>query len=383
LRFLRGFFTRLDYVPRVLSRGRVLAAVLAALATAVAVPAAGAKSSSLPRTLLTTKTPIRAFAQDSSRLVWIDRSWHLEARKLGPKAKTLLVGTAHPSLGGDDAPPQLALAGSRVVWTRTDGGNDFETAVFAREAGAKAKAKLLFNTAADRDERTGSYFGELAAGGSTLAFADADYDCVDQNDCSELASQPSPLGGIGRVVGTSGIAHVPDAPGALEVAVSAGRVALLPAPAEIAADQIGEVTSPQLAQPGTTVEILDATTGNLITQFTPPGTVRALALAGPVAAVVDELPDGTRNIERYDATTGALLGTTVGVAAGDTLSANGNTFVFAVGGAKIESMDAATGTRDVVTVSPGQPIGLSVSGERVAWAVNAHGHGRVLSRTLP
>jgi hypothetical protein len=102
-----------------------------------------------------------------------------------------------------------------------------------------------------------------------------------------------------------------------------------------------------------------------------------------VAAVVDELPDGTRNIERYDATTGALLGTTVGVAVGDTLAANGHTFVFAVGGSKIEAMDATTGTQEVLTVSQAQPVGLAVSGNRVAWAVNAHGHGRILALTLP
>ena len=71
-------------------------------------------------------------------------------------------------IGGNDAvTPQLALAGSRVAWTRNGGGNDFETAVFVREAGAKTKARIVFNTAADREERTGSYFGELAAGSST------------------------------------------------------------------------------------------------------------------------------------------------------------------------------------------------------------------------
>jgi hypothetical protein len=366
----------------VLSRRRALVAVLAALATAVAVPAADARSSATPRTLLRTKTPIRAFAQDSSRIAWIDRKWRVQSRKLGRRAKTVLVGTARPFTyaANERVPPQLALAGARAVWTRGGGGNDFEMSVWAHQVGAHTVPRLVFIASADRDERTGSYLSNLAAGSSTLAFGSPDYDCLDADTCSELSEQPS-YSGVFRVAGTSKTTPVPAVPGAIELAVSSGRVALLPAADEIAPDQVGEVTSPQLAQPGTAVEIRNATTGELVTQFTPPGTVRALALAGPVAAVVDELPDGTRNIERYDATTGALLGTTVGVAVGNTLSANGSAFVFCVGGGKIESMDAATGTQQVLAVSQ-NPLGLSVVGKTVAWAVNAHGHGRVLALTL-
>lgn len=332
--------------------------------------------------LVETKTPIRAFAQDSSRIAWVNEKWHVEARKLGPRAKAVLVGNAHPLPGGSmGVPPRLAVSGTRVVWTSTDGGNDFETGIYAREAGARAKTRLVSNTAADREERSGSYFGALAAGSSTVAFNTVDYECVDPNDCAELASQPSAIGGVFRLVGTARTEQVPGAPGSLELAVAAGRVALLPAPAVISATQIGEVTSPQLVQPGTPVQIRNATTGELISKFTPPGTVEALALTGSVAAVIDVLGDGTTTIERYDAATGAPLGSTGTIAVGDTLAASGNTFVFCVGG-KIESMDATTGAQQVLAISR-SPIGLSVVGRRVAWAVNAHGHGRILALTLP
>ncbi len=359
------------------------AAFAVALATSVAVPAAGAEPAT-PRTLFTTNAPIRAFAQDSSRVAWVARKWHVDARKLGPKAKTLLVGTAHPFVGGNDSlTPQIALAGSRVAWTRNGGGNDFETADFGREAGAKTKARIVFNSAADREERTGSYFGGLAAGSSTLAFTTVDYECVNPADCSELAAHPSAIGGAFRVIGTSKTAQVPNAPGSLELAVSAGRIALLPAPQLLSPTEIADVSSPSLVRPGATVEIRNATTGDLISAFTPPGTVVALALSGSVAAVIDDLGDGTRQIERYDATTGAPLGSTGNIAVGDTLAAGGNTFVYAVAGEKIEAMDATTGALRVLAVSPALPIGLSISGKRIAWAVNAHGRGRVLALTLP
>ncbi|HEY2310781.1 MAG TPA: hypothetical protein VGH46_06665 [Gaiellaceae bacterium] len=361
----------------------VAAAFAVALATSIAVPAAGAKPAA-PRTLLKTNTPIRAFAQDSSRFAWVDGKWHVDAHKLGSKAKTLLIGTAHPYTGGTETvTPQLALAGSRVAWTRNGGGNDFETGVFVRNAGAKAKARLVFNTAADREERTGSYFGALAAGSSTLAFTTVHYQCVDPADCSELAAQPSGAGGAFRVIGTSRTAQVPNAPGSLDLAVSAGRIALLRAPALISPTEISDVSSPSLVRPAATVEIRNVTTGALISAFTPPGTVKALALTGSVAAVIDDLGDGTTQIERYDATTGALLGSTGDIAAGNTLAAGANTFVYSVGGGKIEAMDATTGAQRVLAVSPAAPIGLSIAGKRVAWAVNEHGHGQVLALTLP
>jgi hypothetical protein len=188
-----------------------------------------------------------------------------------------------------------------------------------------------------------------------------------------------------RVTGTTGFTHLPAVvPGATELAVSGNRIALLPAPEQVDITQASAGWPPPAA-PGTPVEIRDATTGSLVAQFTPPGTVSALALSGSVAAVVDRLGNGTTAIERYDPTTGALLGVAefaFDARLGGSLSASGNQLVFAVGN-DIEAMDATTGAQRVLAVSPGAPIGLSVVGKRVAWAVNVHGHGRVLSLTLP
>jgi hypothetical protein len=151
----------------------------------------------------------------------------------------------------------------------------------------------------------------------------------------------------------------------------------------ISPTEIADVSSPSLVRPAATVEIRNATTGALISAFTPPGTVKALALTGSVAAVIDDRGNGTRQIERYDATTGALLGSTGNIAVGNTLAAGANMFVYAVGGEKIEAVNATTGAQRVLAVSPAAPIGLSIAGKRVAWAVNAHGHGRILALTLP
>jgi len=365
-------------------RLRLATAFGVVLAAAVVVQAAGAREAKKPHTLLATKTRIRAFAQDSSRIAWIGSKWHVDVRGTGRRPKTLLVGTAHPYTGNGGLPSQLAIAGARVLWTRHGGGNLLESSVWVRKAGARRAAKLVFIASSVRDGGPGSYFGPVAADGSTLAYSAVDYECVDENDCSQLAEQPSPSNGVFRVNGTTRITQLPVVvPGANELAVSGNRIALLPAPEQVAATDLARVTSPPPDPAGTPVEIRDATTGNLVAQFTPPGTVLALALSGSVAAVVDELGDGTRYIERYDATTGTLLGATGNIAVGDTLSSSGNTLVFAVGASKIEAMDLTTGALRVLAVSPATPIGLSVAGKRVAWAVNVHGHGRVLSLTLP
>lgn len=361
------------------------AVAVVVLGTSVAAQAASAHQAKIVRTLLTTKAPIRAFAQNSGRIAWIGAKWHVGTRAFGGKRRTLDLGTAWPFVApaNKGVPPRLALSGARVLWTRAGGGNEFEMSAWARKAGARRGPRMIALTDADREERTGSYFGAVAAAGSTLAYSTVDYQCVDPNDCTQLAVHSDPrLTGTYLVTGTSGSAPVPGLPGAIELAVSGHRMAILPAPEQIAATQISDVSSPSLAQPGTTVQIRDTTTGSLVAQFTPPGTVRALALSGSVAAVVDQLGNGTREIESYDPTTGALLGVAVGLAPGDALSVSGNTLVYAVGN-KIEAMDATTGVQRVLAVSPGKPIGPSVAGKRVAWAVNAHGHGRILALTLP
>lgn len=366
---------------------RVLTSVVLAVALgSVAVQSAGARQAKSPRTLLSMKAPIRAFAQDSGRIAWIGAKWHVDVRGAGRKPKTLLVGTARPFNAGG-VPPQLALAGARVLWTRYGGGNDLESDVYVRKAGARRSPKLVFLTAVDRDGGAGGYFGPIVGSGSTLAYTAVDYECVDENDCSVLAEQPSPINGVFRVTGLSRSTQLPGTiPGATELAVSGNRIALLPAPQQVALTQTSAlVPSPPPAPPGTAVEIRDATTGNLIARFTPPGTVRALALSGSVAAVVDRLGNGTTTIERYDPATGTLLGDVqlaFDVRAGGSLSASGDHLVYAVGD-DIEAMDATTGAQRVLAASPGTPIGLSVVGKRVAWAVNVHGHGRVLALTLP
>jgi hypothetical protein len=367
------------------SRNRLLAAAfgVGVVAVSLAVQAAGARETKAARTLLTTIKPIRAFAQDIGHIAWVGGKWNVDVRRLGGRRtpKTLRVGSAKPfsALASEAPPPQLALAGSRVVWTRSGGGNELETDVLVRGAGSRHRPQLLGSDAGDNEEG-GGFFGALAGAGSTAVYSFVEYHCVfdAEGGCPELALN-SFVPGTFSVRGSSGSERLSAVPTAANLAVSGRRVAVLPP-----ADSIlpfPDIASPPLAAAGMTVDVYDTKLPIRLGQFMPPGTVRALALSGTLGAVVDEAADGTRTIERYYTATGALIGSTT-VAAGDQLAAGGNTLVYAVGN-QIEAMDATTGAQQVLATSPGPPIGLSVVGKRVAWAVNVHGHGRILAVTLP
>lgn len=143
------------------TRNRLVAAAFAvAVATSVAVQAAGAREAGATRTLLTTIKPIRAFAQDESRIAWVAGNWGVEVRKLGGRRKptTVLVGSARPfsSLAAEALPPHLVLAGPRVLWTRSGGGNELETDIYARKAGDRHRPRLVGSDAGDNEEAAAS-----------------------------------------------------------------------------------------------------------------------------------------------------------------------------------------------------------------------------------
>jgi hypothetical protein len=379
------------------SKGRLGVAAVAATLAVSAGAAADAHVATKTRTLLATRAPIRAFAQNVGRIAWIGGNWQVEVRAFRRWRKTVLVGTARPFVSprSEGVSPHLALAGTRVLWTRSGGGNDLNTDVYVRNAGARVPPRQLFDSSADREIRDGSYFGAVtgAGSGSAVAYSFVDYECVDAGDCTELTERTDAgLDGTFTVTGTPQGRITRVSSGAAALAISGRTIAILPAVDRISPTQIPDVASPSFAAPGATVEIRDAILGFSYRSLTPPGTVRALALSDgsrPLLAVVDEEADGTRTIERYDYTTGALVGSTE-AAAGDAIAfsghspgcACGGTLVYAVG-KQIEAMDATTGAQRMLTASPGRPIGLSVVGRRVAWAVNVHGHGRILALTLP
>ena len=111
-------------------------------------------------------------------------------------------------------------------------------------------------------------------------------------------------------------------------------------------------------------------------------------LAGHIAAVgsfVGGVVGGVGQITLYDATTGAQLAVVqVGAGHGRFVVAGADTrwVVFRVGRA-ISALDASSHKVIRLTRAAATPVDLSVSGRRVAWAENIHGHGRIRTLDLP
>ena len=137
------------------------------------------------------------------------------------------------------------------------------------------------------------------------------------------------------------------------------------------------------------MEIRNATTGGLISSFTPAGTIRALALDGALAAVLIEGPGGGKRIDRYNAATGAFIASTaISRAAEAELDLSGNKILFRTG-RQIRLLQHTNGDTRVLVTAYKPPIGMSIEGTRVAWvkrvvwAVNRGGRGFVRSLRIP
>jgi Tol biopolymer transport system component len=108
--------------------------------------------------------------------------------------------------------------------------------------------------------------------------------------------------------------------------------------------------------------------GKVVASFSATGKPVEVALSESVVALLSELSDGSTRISVFDARTGSPR--RVVRVAREThrgLASDGRRILFS-GRRMIRSLDVRTGKMRVLTRTRGAPIGLSVSGGRVAWA---------------
>ena len=351
------------------------AVVILALAAALAPAAAGR-----PRTLAVTPGPIAAFAQDGGRVAWAGTEpgsacpWRVRVLTLATGVRAAINRNGGPTCRDDlgfqpqavGGSVQLALAGTRAIWTLIASGNFRYVSVMTASLGNRADVRLE-ELVYQYGFGEGDHLGSVAGDGPTLAYSRVATSAVEVGDCFDQGTCETPVvgGGLARVVGRATV-PVPGAPPAVLVAVSGRNAALVPAA------QGGESPS---AAPGGPVEIRNATTGALVASFSPAGLVTAVALSSRLAAVLVETAGGTR-IEWYATATGAPLGSKAAAGAAPLLSASGDLIVFRTG-RKIRLLDTAGGTTRVLATAAATPIGLSIEGRRVAWAESVADHGQV------
>ena len=341
-----------------------------------------------PTTVVRTKHPIAKVAHDGGRIAWITsrpggdvngevvcievRAADLSgARRIGLHARCGVMG----------APYHLALAGARALWTEDEGGGSNE--------------QLELYTASSylprRARRVGDFFyhgnfgGEylhLAGDRRTLAYAWATTGIPTEEEFDLCDKEGGPCryrllgGGAARVGAGSVPQRIPHVPPAALFAASVGRIAVVPA-----AEPLVNVPKPHIA-PGTAVEIRTAGDGALLSSFAPGGTVRAVALDGATAAVLVRDAAGKR-IERYDALRGVLLDATpVPPATAPAIDADGSLVAFRVD-RSIRVLDAVRRRIRHVWTARRAPVGVSLEGTRLVWAVNGTRGGRIQTAPAP
>jgi hypothetical protein len=221
------------------------------------------------------------------------------------------------------------------------------------------------------DSFEGTYLGGLAGDGSTLVFGETDEVCPGE-PCGLFQVDG---GGVTRVISRQTSVDIPNVAPPGMLAVSGVRIAIVPAAPLPWAGGIPSL--PMIAENGP-VQVFNLS-GRLLSSVRPVGTVKAVTLAWPQMAVLMRRHDGTQAIERYKATSGALVATTVVPSTATDLALGTGGLVYRVGRA-IYTIRA--GHPALVWRATAQPIGLSIEGRRVAWAVSLKGRGRIVALTL-
>jgi hypothetical protein len=337
------------------------------------------------QTLVIDKARIHAFAQDAGSIAWVGRGYKVHVRSLRTKASAVVGSAASPHYAS--ARPELALAGTDALWTQLAGGNAPETSLWTSSLGPRGGPFRIDLFVGGSGDPGGIFLGGMAGDGPTLLYGKTGEGCnpepwppapcpvLEANGGVSLVTgqyEAPPISGIPPPAMLAFTAHDPG-----QGQISQGLLAVAPAASPVLTD-LGNVPRVEENGPVEVYRLLNQVV--LITSVAPQGTVKAIALRFGQLAVLVQRADGTMALERYDPQSGALVGkTAVPKATASELSIGSAGIVYRVGG-KIYLF--ARGSPRLVWRAKGTPIGLSIEGRRVAWAVNLKGRGRIVALTI-
>jgi hypothetical protein len=359
------------FVPRT---GCLASAVVFAIAIVASYPSTSAGAVRLVHTA-PPGTIVQELSLSGSRLAWTREGpscirvyrYSFATEIPTPLTRARCVVTSAGGLAG------LVLTGRRVYWTESKGGNS-ETSWSLRSTVAPYRAMKVAaghvwcgaggcSCGAD----LGTALGPTS--GSSTTFVYSTHDLSGEPDCEDFGTGIVTGSRVHSLVaGPSGLraAVVPNTPGAAILAYRGGRIALVP---------LQDGQSP--TEPAGLVEVRSVTSGALISQLSPAGTIRALALSRSVVAVLVRGANGNR-IVRYAIATGERLGKTPVPASVDpeSLDIAYSRIVYRAG-REIRVIRVETGqSRLVHRVSFDRSFtlnGVQIAGDRIVWHVKIHG----------
>jgi hypothetical protein len=128
-------------------------------------------------------------------------------------------------------------------------------------------------------------------------------------------------------------------------------------------------------------EVGDAS-GRLVSRFELAGSAFDAALGAQTSVLAEPGGPQTTSIALFDTTTGSPRGSLLLGENSQLVGISGHWLVFHVD-RLIGGLDVQNSRRTTFAVARTPPIGLSLSGNRLAWAENPSGHGRVVALTVP
>jgi hypothetical protein len=333
---------------------------------------AGSRAAPRVRMLVSTRKPVAAFAQNGHEVAWgVERSSGCKAavhiRSLSSGRERIV--TAPRCFDYPFYEPALAVAGGNVLWQAGDAVShwgDDTTLLVAGPSATRAHRLALVQ----QQWGGGQWVTSIVNDKATIAWGYLDSACnMNESDCEETY----PItGAVFRLVRGARKA-VPQSGPTLDIAVSGDRLALLPA--RDSGDVEDEWSIPPADGP---LVVRSLTSGDLIVEIPPSdGTFREVALSTHTVAVLVKRSDG-HYVDRYRVPGGELIDSTAVAANASDLSLAGADAVFR-SGRKIELIKAGSTTAVTLAVAAGEPIGLSVSGRRIAWAENLSRGGRIVA----
>lgn len=357
--------------------GSVLAAVAAAAAFVTHSAAPAART---PGTLYHHRGTVAAFAQDGPDVAWFQEgttgcnSVHLLELTDGLHA-TLPEQSEHNVTCRFAWDPHravgLALAhdGGRALWTLPQQSPLQLDYLLGAGLAATDRPERRFLEVAHTARGVGQWLGGIAGNGGLLVYAVTSVDYRDEAGCL-AGTTPGGCtlvksgGGVYWIDGRSAV-HVPHSSPAVAVAVSGSTVAYVPT-GTVAKD--GRPVATRRLR----VEVVEARTGEEISSVAPEGAPLAIALSAHVLATLERTPLGLR-LAWYDRATGQAKGSVpVPKTTTPALTASDRLIVFRVG-RSLRSVSVATHHVRVLARAATRPIGLSLQGNRLAWAENARG----------
>jgi hypothetical protein len=271
-----------------------------------------------------------------------------------------------------------------LLWTLHESAAQALRFDYVLGATAAVPEERRFQEVAHARRGAGLWLGGVAGSGTTLVYAVAQVAYKDQVACLSTPKTPGAcalkiveggVGGVYRIVGRTTPQLIKGTSPAVAVAAFDHDVAFVRATGAAVAD------GRPLASASVPVEVRNTLTGALMTSVTPRTAPTAIALSGSALALLGR--SRTRLVlDWYEVKTGKPLGSLrLPKGAAATISIGDHVIVFRVG-RSIRSVSIDTKHVAKVATAAATPVGLSVAGDRVAWAENVDGRGRIRAVTL-